>query len=208
MSTPALGSGRRLCEVAHATAVAVWFAAVTGAALNAAVIFPKMKQLEPTLAGYPNYTGEHWRLAAGQVAAQGFLVADAVQLVAAVAAVASLLGLFMLGLPLRRLSTGVRAAGVGGAALLLGYHFFVFAPSMNRPLRGYWEAAALGENERAATLAAQFAAMHPTASLLLSLIALCTLLGLVGAVWSISGPRDARPPTLEEPALARPGAVR
>ena len=201
--------GRRLCELAHAASLAAWFAAVVGAGLTAALVFPEMKSLDPTLGAYPSYGGEHWRLGAGRIAARGFLIADAVQLAAAIVAVATLVGSLLLRLPARRVSTLLRALFTGGAATLLAVRFFYLAPRMNAPLRGYWEAAALGETERAEKLAADFGAYHGAASNIYTALALLTLAALLTAVWSIAmgdatrSRRAALPePTLETPALA------
>ncbi len=200
--------GRRLCELAHAAALAVWFAAVVGAGLTAALVFPEMRSLEPTLGAYPEYGGEHWRLGAGRIAARGFLIADAVQLAAAIVAVATLVGTILLGLPARRVSTLLRVVFTGGAATLLAVLFFYLAPRMNAPLRGYWEAAAAGDTGRAERLAADFGAYHGAASNLYTALALLTLASLLVAVWSIARGDATRAagaapiPRLETPALA------
>lgn len=200
--------GRRLCELAHATSLATWFAAVVGAGLTAALVFPEMRSLEPTLGAYPEYGGEHWRLGAGRIAARGFLIADAVQLASAIVSIATLVGTLLLGLPARRVSTLLRFIFTGGAATLLAVLFFYLAPRMNAPLRGYWEAAAAGDTERAERLAADFGASHGTASNLYTALALLTLASLLVAIWSVAsgdatrGSGVAQESRLETPALA------
>ena len=67
---------------------------MTGAA--AARIFPIVKGLDPHLAKYGEYKGEHWLIVAGKVANSIFFWAAVVQIVCAVVVIATLVGATML----------------------------------------------------------------------------------------------------------------
>lgn len=211
-----MGSERRsyraLAETVHLTAVAAWLGAVMMAGVAAAVSFPTMKALEPTLGVYAVYEGEHWRLAAGHVADNVFKISELIQFLAATLTLLTFIMLVaFLKLPLRSWVSFGRAAGLGAGMLLLSYLFFVLGPRMNANLADYREAARAGEMETATRYQQAFNDDHPTASNVYSGLAVSTLFMLVFGVWSAAmgkteddtpaaGPGSGT--TLQKPALA------
>ena len=207
---------RKLADAIHTAALGVWLGVVLMTGAAAAVIFPTVKALDPTLPGFGLYTGDHWMIAAGRVADRTFAISDAAQFVCATLAGVGL----VLGRPLghpawRTARTAVRITFLSAAITALSYHLFVLAPRMNTNLRGYWAAAAAGDNATAQTLRDAFSADHPTASATLGAIAALVAICLALAAWPqpqaiatprpASAPDPAATPRLEEPALARGG---
>ncbi|MEM1423981.1 MAG: hypothetical protein AAGH64_08245 [Planctomycetota bacterium] len=58
---------RVILETVNALVLGVWAGMLVFVGVAAALTFPLMKRLDPTLAGFEEYSGEHWRLAAGSV---------------------------------------------------------------------------------------------------------------------------------------------
>jgi len=186
MPTPRLA-----LEAIHVLALALWLGFLVASGAVAAVIFPLMRELDPTLSGFTGYTGEHWRIAAGQIAARIFFISDVVQFAAIFFTVTSLvLSCWVFGLPLRRVSTMVRACALGGAALLAGYQLMVLGPTMNATSRDYWEAARAGDLENATRHRERFASMHPEATTALAGTALFVTVTLIAGVCSLAAGTD------------------
>lgn len=208
---------RTILHVIHAFALSVWLAAVLMSGVVAALVFPLMKSLNPTLPEYAAYDGPHSFIVAGQVAARVFLVSDVMQFVMALFSLGSL-GAFTL---LTDRSEGGKRLAARGLCLTaaigaLGFQLLVLAPRMNKLLGEYWAAAKAGDNTAAAALREAFQELHPTATAVLLVIALavaaCLLLGLMpvgerptrAGGPSVGGGSGDVP--LEEPALARGGS--
>lgn len=205
---PPTSVGSRACEVVHLLALAVWFGAVTMAAVVAAIVFPLMRRLEPTLGRYPLFEGDHAVLAGGHVGNSVFLVADIVQFACAGVVLATTIGLVgFLGWPMRRIVTGVRLLAIGGALLVVSYHLMVLAPRMNENLREYWALAEAGKTQEAETARAAFSADHPKARNTMGGTAALVLVAFIAGAWGVqTGPGGARRGSeLEVPALARGG---
>ncbi len=172
----------------HLLAIAVWFGAVAMSAVVAAVVFPLMRELDPTLGAYPEFAGDHAVLAGGHVGARVFLIADVVQFVCGLAVLATTIVLVgFLRLPIRRWSTAGRLVAVGGAVLISSYHVMVLAPRMDDNLKAYWVFAEQGATEQAEAARARFSADHPTASRTLSGTAALLLVAFVSGAWSAQG---------------------
>lgn len=183
----------------HVLALAIWLGTVAMTAVAAAVIFPQLKALAPTLAGYAGYTGDHWMIAAGHVANRIFVIGDVIQAVCA--GVAGLT--IAVALMARRFSPFRAAAAVRLLAMLvafgaMSYQFGSLRPDMRRNLDEYWLAAEQGRNEDAAVYQERFRALHPAASNTLAVAGGAVLVSLLAAVWSLSAPW--RPGTLERMA--------
>jgi hypothetical protein len=170
-------------ESLHAAALALWFAALVGAGLAAAVAFPEMKRLDPRLPEFGAYAGEHWMIAGGHVGRRVFALADRVQLIASAVGVLTLAAVTRLRVASRPWMA-VRWIGVGVAAGLAVYNGLMLAPRMDTNLVAYWEAARVGDEPRAARFKTAFSAEHPQASRVLSISAGGVLLGLVAAAAS------------------------
>lgn len=206
----ALSPARRLLETLHALALGLWLGVLCMTGFTAAMLFPTMKALNPTLPQFSAYTGEHWRIAAGSIAQRLFLACDTVGLACGILSILTLgLSLFSLR-KLGRTSVAlpaVRVAAVSLAGALLGYQLFMLGPEMGRNLARYYAAAQSGDMAAAATHQAAFAAQHPTATTVMGSLAACTLIALLAGLWhATAGPAPALPTrssTYEEPALLR-----
>lgn len=178
-------AARPVLEALHAAGSAVWLAGVAAGAITAAVAFPLMRELRPTLGAFEAYTGDHANLAAGQVASRVFLIGDAAQLAGAAVAMVSTIGLVVSGgLVLARLSTAVRLLALGAALLLLAYLLFVLGPDMGARLRSYWDAAAIGNMALAESSREAFGRLHGGASAVYSGLGLTTLVLIAASGWS------------------------
>lgn len=177
----------RIGETVHLTALGVWAGALFGAGVAAAVAFPTMKGLDPTLGAYPNYTGEHWMLAAGRVAARVFLITDLTQFVCAFLAVVGFVVATVAGDKARSWLKFFRAGALGVAFLLVSYHLLIQGPRMDRDLRAYWDAAAAGDNATAKAHQDAFAAQHGGASRVMTATFGATLVTLGLGAWGLAG---------------------
>lgn len=198
---------RRFFEVVHITAAALWLGVAVATGAAAAIIFPTVKDLDPTLAAYPDYAGEHWRLAAGHIAARIFAFGDIVAFICLMLA-----GFTLTAIAAMRSTwittpklTLTRLCALGLAILAAGYNIFILGPRMNGNLQDYWQAAADGNNQ-AATIAQQaFMADHAPASNTLAAIALAALAMVITAALALTArPAKAsnKPASpLQEPAL-------
>lgn len=210
---------RTTLHVLHAFAMALWLGCLVMTAVSAAILFPTMKSLGPTVAAYAAYDGPHHVIVAGHAAEKIFVACDLIQFVCAVLAVvsASCTALFFGPLGSAR-ATMLRSLFLAAALSALAFHLLVLAPRMNTALRGYWAAAQAGKNEQAATLRDAFNQDHPTSRTVMAITAAAVAAGLAmaltpaGAGQSASGPARARSEgrregevPLEEPALLSKG---
>lgn len=173
------GSGIRVFETLHVLSLAIWLAAVVGAGLAAAVVFPVMKQLDPRLPEFAASPADHWLIAGGHVGRMVFGIADRVQPVCVVAAVVTLAAITRLR-GVSRPWLAVRwtlVSAAGGLAITAGLWL---SPRMDEKLLAYWDAARAGNLTEAASNKAAFDADHPKASRVLTMTAGAVLLA-VGA---------------------------
>lgn len=150
-------------ELAHVAALGLWLGVLALAGAAAAIIFPTMKSLQPTLGAYAAFDGEHWKLAAGLVQARVFAVTDTICAVVAVVACVSL------AIAWFRAEFGTwvgraRIVAVVVACIALGNQLFVLGPTMSQNVRRYWNEAAAGNNQVAEQARQAFEADHPAAS--------------------------------------------
>jgi hypothetical protein len=202
-----MSRGRRICESIHIAVLGVWLGAILLAGAAAAVVFPLMKDLNPTLPRFAKYDGPHWLLAGGKVGQLVFFALDLVQFVCVLTAGATLVvSLVWMGLPVRRWSTFLRIALLLALVGVLAYQFGVLAPDLQANLRSYWAAAEAGDNVSAAAFREAFDRGHPLATRLLGSTAAAVLASIAVATWSIAdtGPEPERAGSpLEEPRLLR-----
>ena len=182
------GPLRRTLEVLHLTSIGLWLGIVVMSGVVAAVMFTVMPDLRPALPDYALLPPEEQAtLAAGHLQNQIFLVADVFQFVLGLLALGSLIGLLTVcKLPVRRISSAVRMIGLGVALGLFSYHLMVLAPSMQTELTLYQAAARDGMLDLAAQHRENFRADHPTASRVLTGIAVGLLSTMVGAAYSVA----------------------
>ena len=169
-----------LFEVVHVVALALWLGGVVMAGLAAAIIFPTMRSLEPRLATYPEYTGDHWMLAAGKVAARIFHATDIAQGVCAVLAALSAAAVGLTGAISSRRPAGLAwLGGLGASVGVLAASLLWLRPRMDANLHAYWDAALAGNNPVAEAARQAFSADHPLASNLMAATAVCVLATLI-----------------------------
>jgi hypothetical protein len=181
---------RRHLEALHMLTAILWFTALVGAGLGAAVVFPALKPLNPQLPDFAAYTGEHWRIAAGHVGNRLFAISDAFQLACPI--VCTLL-LVPAVLGSRADGDGSRAKlGVLGIARLLLlaiavvlglYQSLILGPHMRETIEAFWAAARAGNMEAAAPLQSAFDADHPKARFVMESSALAVLGVIVTGLW-------------------------
>ncbi len=194
----------RAGTVLYWLALVAWIGGLIAAAVAAPSVFGALGDLPLTLESFEAYPhDEHGRLAAGMVMERVFWIVDLIQLAAAPVVVVTLaIQLVAAGSRLRSPSNVVRTICIGAAALLLAYRVAALAPSMNRKLRAYWEAAEAGEVEAAAVHRDRFNEDHPTA---IAVFGACLILLLVAAAASAAAGGPQAPPAseLEPPDLLR-----
>jgi len=204
--TPPTSVAARVCECVHLLGLAVWFGAVSMSAVVAAVVFPLMRRLDPTLGKYPLYTGDHAMLAGGHVGNSVFFVADIVQFACAgLVLLTTILLVGFLGWPMKRVATAVRLLAIGGALMVVSYHLMVLAPRMSENLHEYWALAEAGQTEQAEAARARFSADHPKARNTLTGTAGFVLVAFLAGVWVVQprgGGEKRTPSGLEKPRLA------
>ncbi len=169
--------------------VALGVLVMTGAA--AAIAFPTMKALQPSLPEFASYPSDHHRIAAGQVMARVFRVAEAaLAATLVVAIIAFTLDLVRASRQATVLERRVRAArGVlyVGMLAIMGFKFGVLNPRMNAELGAFWSDARAGNVQAADAHRAAFDADHPTASKLLYAQAVLVALALLVCVAPVGG---------------------
>ncbi len=168
--------------------IAFGVTAMTG--VVAAVIFPAMREIDPTLGGYAGYDGPHWSLAAGVIAEKMFHVGFVVTGVMLGLSLTAVLGLVFLrrigGMPIVRLGLVVVTLG------LFLTHVGWLQPRMDRVSRTYREAARTQQHEVAAAMKVEFDDMHPLASKLVGASALSALALFMVSAWAASAGRKSQ----------------
>lgn len=177
---------RRVGETIHLITLGFWLGALFMTGVTAARVFPVMRDLEPGLGAYPAYTGEHWSLGAGRIAAEVFIFSDGVQFACAFISFATL-GLGLMLWLRRSITTVVRTIAVGLCLALVSYYLFMLTPQMIGHLDTYWTAAAAGNNEAAEQAKTAFDAMHPIATKVMGTQAVLVLIALVSGCLSAVG---------------------
>lgn len=177
---------RAALESLHTAGLAAWLGAAAMSGVFAAVTFPQMKALNPRLPAYEAFEGDHWSLAAGQLANRVFMIADGVQFVGAFAAgVTFAILIARRHVHPHRVSTWARGMGVGvGLACVAGL-LIIVQPGMQASFKAYWAAAAEGRTAEALRARGAAEALHPWASRLIGGSAICSLTALLAAGWSL-----------------------
>lgn len=195
----------------HLTFAGLWMGALAMTGAAAAVIFPVVKALNPSLPDYTAYTGPHWRLAAGHVASRIFLISDVVTL-GCIIITGLTLGVIALSVEAwtKPVITGLRIIALLAAISLMTYSFAFLGKRMNLNLTNYWESARTGDNESALVYQQAFDKDHPTASRVMVGSFLCALLLTTSGAFAASGtsnrinsPETSNKRTLEEPSLSK-----
>ncbi len=154
-------------------------------AVVAAIIFPTMRELDPSFSLFSAFTGNHADLGAGFIQARVFYAVDLVQFVGAFVGGITL----ALSIALRRVwsrpTSLIRSVVFACAVLMFSYQFFILAPRMDENARLYWQAAEAGDNEAALEARDAFSADHPIATQTFGFIGVFVLGAFVVGVWSL-----------------------
>tara|TARA_Y100001933_G_scaffold247381_1_gene280087 strand:- start:1697 stop:2419 length:723 start_codon:yes stop_codon:yes gene_type:complete len=209
-------AGRKIFETLHALAAGVWLGALVMGGATAGILFTTMRRLDPTFGVFDTYTGDMSNIGAGFIQNRVFLAMDFVQYGAATLVLISTIALItVLRMPIRRASSVVRLLALGAAMTLVSFHLFVLTPRMQMNAQAYWEAADVGENERAAEALAAFDADHPTARRVLVGLTGTVFVLLLSGVWSGVSASELAPVAKrtkrdhrEQPALLKKGGGR
>lgn len=156
---------RVVCEVASAAALGLWAGALAMVGVMAAIAFPMMRDLDPSLPGYAAYDGEHWRIAAGSILDTAFGIGDLVGVVLLGVAILCAAVLAKLGGACPRTRLGVvRWVTLLIAAMVTVYVMGALRPEMNGLTEDHFTNAAAGRNAAAGVAREAFDALHGTAS--------------------------------------------
>lgn len=183
---------RRISGVALAIFSGIAFGATAMTGVVAAVVFPTMRSLDPSLPGYAAYSGAHWSLAAGIVAERVFeigLIVSGVSLVVCLVAIA--------GVAFTRRAGGWPVVRLALLLITLGIfltHAAWLAPRMDAAAESYRTAAVAGFAEDAAAAKSQFDGLHPIASKLIGGVTVSSLALFIASAWASSARRrDGEP---------------
>ncbi|MGJ8635368.1 MAG: hypothetical protein ACSHX5_00790 [Phycisphaerales bacterium] len=188
----------RVFELVHVLALSVWMGAIALSGVVAAVIFPMMGKLKPTLGSYPGYEGDHSTLTAGIVAGNIFLGVDTAQFVCASLALGSFIAMIIKGYAISSLTRVLRSVLLLMTMGVLSYHLFLLMPGMTDDLSNYWEAAKLGDTEVADFFKDSFMSNHEKAANSLKGLLVGVFACLVLAVWTSVGSGDGLGITTKE----------
>lgn len=199
---------RAALETVYISSLALWLGLIVMTGLVAASVFPMVKDMQPTLAKYQAYAGEHWKIAAGRIANRAFVLSSIGEGLCLIAAATALVFL-TLHRQLTYIAAAARWAATAVLLCILGYSVLVLRPRMAANAGQYWKAAEEGDTARADAFALAFNADHPTASGTLAVTAVALLVALAVAAWTLSKevaevPKVGRDGTLGEVIPPRP----
>lgn len=190
-----MNRAQRTCEAIHITVMGVWCGVIVAMGAMAAVIFPEMKHLGPSLPAYASYPGDHWKLAAGQVMNRVFMIGDWVG--AGAAAIGLVTWLVAAPAGRGRALTIVRGLAVVASAAISAASLGWLHREMGAELASYTSAAAAGDIAVAEAHRARFDEFHPVASGLMKAQLAAVLVAVIAAAAQITA--AGRPAAEPEP---------
>ncbi len=152
---------------------------------TAAIAFPAMKALDPTLATYAKWPDPHWPIAAGAIANTLFRALDWLALGVVLIAVITLIP--RSSHQARSLTGLLCGLSILGLVAIVGVNWGYLRPTMHTHLDAYWTAAQSGDIDTGRAERSAFDRLHPVASYLLTSQ---LVLALVGAGLSRPMPLD------------------
>jgi hypothetical protein len=176
----------QLAPTLGAASTALWLGTLTIAAATAAVAFPTIKALNPTLPNLTIPADDHWLITAGAVARKVFDISSAIQIPCAIVALIATLRLERVSpslVPAGRLVRFLRRTGLALAIAALVSAIAVQL-KMNHLIDDYWLHARDGKLELANSSRDAFRALHPSATRAQSACALGVLLATLGFILS------------------------
>ncbi len=155
---------RHAIRTLHVAALGICLGTLASVGIAAAIAFPMMKSLHPSLPDYAAYSGEHWRIAAGSIMDRVFHAAEIVQIACLLLAAITLASeIAERGFRTRRMLI-VRSALVIAAFGVLGAKLAILNPRMDRELTAFRDAAKAADANAAEQHQAAFDRDHPRAS--------------------------------------------
>jgi hypothetical protein len=176
----------RIAQIIHLLALSIWLGSVAMSGVVAAIVFPLMRTLDPTLASYSAYEGDHSLLAAGRIASKVFFTVDAIQFVCGSLALATLLIMVISGYSLNTMARVLRMIVLCTTLALLSYHLFFFMNGLQETLQGYWHFAEIGETAQADSFKDRFLESHSAASRILGALAVMVMINIFIAGWTLT----------------------
>lgn len=203
---------RAFCETVHLAALGLWLGFVLASGTFAAILFPTMRQSQPTLPDFSAWPGEHWIIAAGRVGNRVFFAVDIAQFTFAMLSGFTFVALIaFLGLPRTRPATLIRATALGVAMACAASQVIIVGPKMNSLMTRFWAAASEGQITAAEMFKSEFDRTHPIGSGLLYGSCISVFIALIAGLWSVTrggsvatstSPGNTSP-AYEEPALLK-----
>lgn len=163
----------------------VWLGALVAVGAGAAIAFPTMKKLNPTLPEF-GAVGDHWSIAAGSVFQPMFIGVLVVAVSAGVLASAVTILYVRHMNNARRLTLNVLVI----VATLTAVGGLVVARGMRSNWLNFLDAAKAGDTAAAATARAAFDKSHPISSTLLKAQAAIVLMTLIAAITTGKRPAE------------------
>ncbi|MFG0256482.1 MAG: hypothetical protein ACF8GE_01105 [Phycisphaerales bacterium JB043] len=163
--------------------LSLWLGSLVMVSAIAAVAFPAMRDLAPTLPGYSGYPSGHWEIAAGHIMAPAFQIADGIQ-VACATCVGIALAILIATRRLR-LTNPLSLFRLIIVVVLLGAlieYLMRVAEPMQTMLREFWAHAASGEVTLADSVRERFDALHPRSSMRLGAIMIGLILAIIASL--------------------------
>lgn len=180
---------RAAFETIHLTLLGIWAGAIAATGLAAAVAFPIMKRLDPSLPGFAGYPEDHWRIAAGQVMNPVF---QGVATFGVLAGVVALLALVIVVVRVRpRVRCGlvwVRVLATSGALICVSISTALVQRPMQTELAKFIDSARAGDVSAADGHREAFDRFHPVASNLMKLNLVLVVVAFGAGVWNVARP--------------------
>jgi hypothetical protein len=178
-------------ESLHTAALGLWLGILILAGAAAAILFPTMHSLDPTLREYPAYTGPHWSLAAGTIANRIFNIAGIIEVACAAVFLATLAAL-LVSRSLPKWAAVLRALTAVAIAAAWVTRMIPTAHIAGR-LIAYDRAARAGDNTLAEQHRSIIAADHPLATRLMVAMAILLVLALAASLLSTARAPNPEP---------------
>lgn len=175
---------RAFADAICIASLSLWLGVVVMSGLVAAVAFPAMKALNPTIPEYAAYPFEHWKIAAGLLARTVFDLSAVMQWGLATITFIALAFRVVSDPPPRKLPLARIILACASAAALATWRLGI-APGMDANLDGFLGAARAGEKLVADTHRNGFNAAHPLVSRVMMLLAVALLAAIVATAWGM-----------------------